>query len=401
MTFEELQKLRETRATEINEARRILDKADEEKRSLTAEENEQYDKIMSSVDEAGARIAKEERMAKLEKELTAPTGRTVVTPVDGDKRSVKDMEGAMFYDKPEYRSAFLTAIRTGNSKEVRSLIVGNAPKGGFFVPTTVEKTIRAILENENVMRRLCNVQSSNSDVEYPFEEDYGQAYWAGEEEEATESDIEFSKGMIQSHKLMTLIKVSDEMLSDSSYPIESHIGKAFGRRYARKEEPSFIKGDGSGKPRGFILDSAVGVTTGSTTAITADELIDLYHSLPRYHRSGAVWLMSDLTAKLIRKLKNATTGDYMWQPGLKAGQPDMLLGKVVEISDDMDEATAALKPIAFGDFKEYTIMDRMNATLQRLIEKYATSGQVGFLGKKRVDGKLMRKSAIKVLQMKA
>jgi HK97 family phage major capsid protein len=145
-----------------------------------------------------------------------------------------------------------------------------------------------------------------------------------------------------------------------------------------------------------VPGSSLGKTAAGAAAITADELIDLYHALSRPYRKNAVWMMADATAKMIRKLKD-TTNQYLWQPGLQAGQPDTLFGRPVIVSDSMPAATTGLKSVVFGDLSYYTVADRQGVTVQRLNELYAATGQVGFRAYKRTDGKVTLSSAIKHL----
>jgi HK97 family phage major capsid protein len=144
----------------------------------------------------------------------------------------------------------------------------------------------------------------------------------------------------------------------------------------------------------------LGVTAGSATAITADEIIDLVYSLKAPYRKNAVFLMNDATVKAIRKLKDGQ-GQYLWQPSLTAGTPDTLLNRPVYTSAYAPIIEAGAKTIAFGDFGYYWIADRQGRSFKRLNELFATTGQVGFLASQRVDGKLILPEAIKVLQQKA
>lgn len=144
--------------------------------------------------------------------------------------------------------------------------------------------------------------------------------------------------------------------------------------------------------------AGVGVTTSGTT-VTADELIDLVHSVKSVYRKKAVFLLNDSSIKTIRKLKDGN-GQYLWQPGLKEGQPDMLLNHRLVTSPYMPEVAASAKPILFGDFKFYWIADRQGRSFQRLNELYAATGQVGFRATQRVDGRLVLSEALKCLQVK-
>ena len=141
------------------------------------------------------------------------------------------------------------------------------------------------------------------------------------------------------------------------------------------------------------------MTAASATAITAEEVISLFYSLEAPYRENAIWVFNDATMAAIRKLKG-NDGQFLWQKALHEGDHETLLGKPVFTSPFMPEIAAGAKPILFGDFNFYWIGDRQGVTFKRLNERYADTGQVGFLATKRVDGKLILPEAIKVLQMK-
>ena len=111
-------------------------------------------------------------------------------------------------------------------------------------------------------------------------------------------------------------------------------------------------------------------------------------------------MANDSTIKAIRQLKDLN-GMYMWQPGLKEGQPDTLIGNPIYASSYMPEIGAGNKPLIFGDLSYYWIADRQGRTFQRLNELYAATGQVGFRTFQRVDGKLILPEAVKTLNCKA
>jgi len=132
--------------------------------------------------------------------------------------------------------------------------------------------------------------------------------------------------------------------------------------------------------------------------VTVDNLIDLVYSLKSPYRKNAVFLMKDITVSGIRKLKDAN-GAYLWQPSVQAGEPDRLLGYPLYTSPYVPAVEAAALPVAFGDFSNYWIADRLGRTVQRLNELYAGNGQTGFLGVQRVDGKVILAEGIKLLKM--
>ena len=169
---------------------------------------------------------------------------------------------------------------------------------------------------------------------------------------------------------------------------------------AAAEENAFINGNGTARPTGFLNTADVGLTSATSTAITADEIIDLYHSLRSPYRKNAVFIANDSTIKAIRQLKDLN-GVYLWQPGLKEGQPDTLIGNKIYSSSYMPELGAGNKPLAFGDLSYYWIADRQGRIFQRLNELYAATGQVGFRTFQRVDGRLTLPEAVKTLHCKA
>ena len=132
--------------------------------------------------------------------------------------------------------------------------------------------------------------------------------------------------------------------------------------------------------------------------IEGKNLIDITLHLAPY-RKNAIWVLNDTTIKLIRKLKTGD-GQYLWQPGLKEGQPDMLLNYRIVTSPYMPEVAAGNKVILFGDFKSYWIADRQGRSFQRLNELFAVTGQVGFRATQRVDGRLVLPEAMKCLAVK-
>jgi len=142
------------------------------------------------------------------------------------------------------------------------------------------------------------------------------------------------------------------------------------------------------------------VTTAGATAITLDEILDLFYSLKSPYRRNAVFVMNDATVKAIRKLKDST-GQYLWQPSIKEATPDTILNRPLYTSAYMPVIEAGAKTVVFGDFGYYWVADRQGRVFKRLNELYAATGQVGFMATQRVDGKLVLPEAIKVLQQKA
>lgn len=198
-------------------------------------------------------------------------------------------------------------------------------------------------------------------------------------------------------------KVTEELLYDNAFGLESYIIEQFGKALSNAEEDAFLNGDGVGKPLGLLSDKGggeVAITTASATAITADEIINLVYSLKRPYRKNAKFIMNDQTIAALRKLKD-NNGAYLWQPSLQAGEVDRLFGYEVYTSPYVPIIAAGKPVIAFGDFSYYNIGDRGTRSFAELKELYAGNGMVGFVAKERVDGKLILPEAVQILKMKA
>lgn len=390
--------LRERRAKAWADAKAFLDSKRGDDGLISAEDTAIYEKMEAEVVNLGKEIERLERQAAIELELSKPVNVPITSKPTGAG------EKKMGRASAEYRDAFWKAMRSKNAWDVRNALqVGENSEGGYLVPDEFERTLIEALEEENIFRTLAHViTTSSGDRKIPVVASKGTASWVDEEDPIPDTDDAFSQVSIGAYKLGTMIKVSEELLNGSAFNLQTYIAKEFARRIGAKEEEAFFVGDGDGKPTGIFHATAgaqLGATAASATAITADELLDLFYSLKAPYRKKASFVMNDATVKAIRKLKDGS-GQYLWQPSIAAGQPDTILNRPVKTSAYVPTIAAAAKIIAFGDFGYYWIADRQGRVFQRLNELYAATGQVGFKATQRVDGKLILAESIKVLQMK-
>jgi HK97 family phage major capsid protein len=387
--------LREKRAKVWEQAKAFLDERRGEDDLLSAEDAATYEKMETEVVNLGKEIERLERQAALDLELSQATSQALKTvPGVGEKKQGRATD--------EYTRAFWKHMRNRGDFEVRNaLTIGTDSEGGYLVPDEFERTLIEALEEENIMRQLAKViTTSSGDKKIPVVASKGTAAWVDEEGAIPEDDDAFGQVSIGAYKVATMIKVSEELLNDSIFNLESYIAREFARRIGAKEEEAFLVGDGSGKPAGIFDDThggEIGVTT-STANIKMDEIFDLFYSLKSPYRKRATFITNDATVKEIRKLKDGQ-GQYLWQPSVKAGEPDTLLNRPVRTSAYVPTIEPGAKVIAFGDFGYYWIADRQGRAFQRLSELYAATGQVGFRATQRVDGKLILKEACMVALM--
>ncbi len=394
--------MRAQRAKTWEQAKAFLDSRRNEKGILGAEDRATYERMEAEIVDLGAEIERQERIEAYERELNAHVGSPITsrpeTAAKGEKRTGRASD--------EYRQAFWNHLRRReNALELRNALqVGTDSEGGYLVPDEFEHTLIEALQEENIFRSIARItQTSSGDRKSPTSASKGEAAWIDEEGAYPESDDSFGQVSISAYKLGTIIKLSEELINDSVFDIEGYIAREYARRIGAKEEAACFTGDGTGKPLGILASSGgaqVGVTAASAAALSCDEVIDLYHALRSPYRKNAVWLTNDSTIKALRKLKDGN-GQYIWQPSLSAGTPDTILSRPVKTSAYMPELGAGEKTLAFGDFSYYWIADRQGRTFKRLGELFAPTGQVGFLGSQRVDGRLILPEAVKVLVQKA
>lgn len=372
-----------------------------EKGVLSEEDDAKYAAMEHDFDNLTKEIKRLEKRNAIEAELNMPMNRPIV-----GKPMVEDENEKKGRASKNYKKSFWNVMRqkTVRPDVIDALQIGTDSEGGYLVPEEYENTLVEALEEENIFRKLANViNTSSGDRKIPVVASKGSASWVDEEGTISDSDDAFSQVSIGAYKLGTLIKVSNELLNDSAFNLESYISKEFARRIGSKEEEAFFTGNGTGKPIGIFNATGgaeIGVTTASSTSITADEVIDLFYSLKAPYRKKAVWILNDATVKAIRKLKDKND-NYLWQPALTAGTPDTILGRPVYTSSYVPTIAAGAKTIAFGDFSYYWIADRQGRIFKKLNELYAATDQTGFVATQRVDGKLVLPEAIKVLQQKA
>lgn len=393
-----IQELRNKRLEVWEKAKAFLEEKRDDKGIVSAENTAAYEKMEQEVVDLGKEIDRLERQRDMDMKLNEATSRPVVS---NPMQAKEDKTGR---GSDAYKRDFWNLMRKKNAVITNALQVGTDSEGGYLAPDEFEQTLVEALEEENIFRKIAHViQTSSGDRKIPVVATKGTASWVDEEAAIPESDPAVGQVSIGAYKLATMLKVSEELLNDSVFDLESYIAKEFGRRMGSKEEEAFLIGDGAGKPSGIFQTAGggeVGVTAASDKAVTADELIDLFYSLRAPYRKNAVFIMNDATVKLIRKLKD-NTGQYLWQPALTAGTPDTILNRPVYMSSFAPLAEGGALAIAFGDFSYYWIADRQGRSFQRLNELFAATGQVGFKATQRVDGKLILPESVKLLQMKA
>ena len=365
---------------------------------LSAEDDATYSKMEHDLDSLTNEIKRMERRDAIEAELNKPVNQPITEAPERAASMKPDKVGRA---SDAYQEDFDRHLR-GKVLVHNVLSEGVDADGGYLVPEDFERNIVMALEEENVIRSLAKVITTQHERKIPVATGRSTAQWTAENAAYTENNPTFGQKQIDAFKLTDLCCVSVELLQDSAFDIEDYLMKEFARAFGIAEEEAFCVGTGTNQPTGIFTANGgtVGVTAAANNAITADELISLVYALKSPYRRNAKFLMNDATISAIRKLKDLN-GAYLWQPSLQAGQPDRLLGYDLYTSPYVPTMAAGALTVAFGDFKNYWIGDRAGRTVQRLNELYATNGQIGYVATERVDGKVILSEGIQLLKMKA
>ena len=369
---------------------------------LSDEDTATYNRMESEINALSAAIEREGRLSSIEEDIKKPTS-VPITGHPSPNQPPQPQTAADLVGEPrpratnEYKADFGKAIR-GKQPVYNVLSTSPDEDGGYLVPTEFEKQIVAKLQEYNVVRKVAKVVTTENTTTIPVAATHVSAKWVAENAVITEGSMTFEQKKLEAFKLGVLIKVSSELFQDSAFNLESYIANDFAKAFGAAEEEAFCVGTGVGQPTGIFTANGgeIGVTAGTT--ISTDNLIDLVYSLKSPYRRNAVFLMKDSTVAVVRKLKDSN-GAYLWQPALQASDPDRLLGYPLYTSPHVPAIEAAALPIAFGDFSNYWVADRLGRTVQRLIELYAGNGQIGFVATQRVDGKVILAEGIKLLKM--
>lgn len=360
------------------------------------------------------------RLEKMETKLARPGA------FSGEQKDGESKEAV------EYRNAFMNWMRAPGDHErqqkaaqaqkaleakATQVVTSTGSAGGFALPEEIERTIARLGVEASPMRQLATVRTVGS-PDYTELFDIGGAgfEWVGEGDTRNQTntpnlvEVKPTFGMASAKP-----QASEESLDDLFFNVEDWLITSASESMYAGEGTAFFLGDGIKKPTGMLggpapVATADGgrafgtlqyIASGQAAAMptSADVFYDLIYSLRARYRANARWVTNKLILAAMRKYKD-TQGQYLWQPSLVAGQPDLFMGYGVTEAEDMPGLAANALPVAFGDFKEgYLICDKVGMRMTR--DEITTPGMVKFYIRKRVGGKLRNTQAIKLLKIAA
>lgn len=299
----------------------------------------------------------------------------------------------------------LTGLDIVDGEMKATLAEGTESQGGYWVPQVYANAIETPLANQSYLRRaganvMSGIQGTDSfkvpSLTFSTRASIGGEGSAYVPEEPSAGEIEFNP-----YKLKKLALATEELVEDSRYDVWSMILQPdFEQAFAEGENYYFTNGTGSGMPQGVVYGATVGVTAASQTVPTFDEIKALAYAVDYKYRedSSCGFMMNDATALVVDKLKDGE-GNYIWRESQQAGMPPRLLGFPVYFNQQMSAPATGVDAILFGAFRYYSIAPWPGLQIQRLIEKYADTGHIGFRAFRRVDGNIMQAAAFRKLRM--
>ena len=392
----EMQRLHEARLRAWNEIRAISDAAATEARDFTAEDEAAWAKGNADIEaidsRLGALLDAEKRTADIEAAL-AKYG-----PVEAPAAAAPTTEDELrALGRGELRRVDVPADR-------RDLTKGTATAGGNTVPTSFFGQVwEHMIESSAILQAGATVinTASGENLEIPVTTAHSSGALISEGSTLTESDPAFAKRTLGAYKYGLSIQVSSELVADTGFDLLGYLARQAGRAVGNALGTDLVTGNASSKPSGIVQTATTGVTgatTGASGTFTADELIDLYYSVIAPYRASTscAWMMRDATLARVRKLKDEQN-QYLWQPGLQVGAPDVLLGKPVYTDPNVAAVATSAKSVIFGDISAYHVRIAGGVRFERSDDFAFQSDLVTFRAIVRGDGILADQTgAVKV-----
>ena len=409
--MERVIEMRKKRAGLIHEARALLDKAEEEKRAFTAEEEEQYNRLDGEIDKLEADANRLEKQIQRERALGEPGappagGAEPGNNEPGERRTLADVlqdrSIPNIRNTEEYRAAFSGWLAHGreadlSAEEIRAMQADSDVGGGYLVAP--QQMVLELLKEADAVAvfrqyaRIHQLQTAASLGAPTLDKNADDWDWTTELRTGEETELEFGKRELRPHPLAKRARISNTLLRKASMGPERIVRERLAYKLAMTQEKAYMVGDSNQKPLGVFVNSKNGITaardvaTGNTAeAITPDGLIEAKFALKQAYWPRARWMFNLDALKQIRKMKDGE-GVYVWQAGITGGIPDRILELPYTTSEFVPNTFTTGKYVGIlGDFQYYWIVDALDMTIQRLVELYAETNQTGFIGRYEGDG---------------
>jgi HK97 family phage major capsid protein len=389
--------LQERRTALGAQAQAIIDGARAAGRTMTGEEEQSFDRLLDDRDGVDRTIERERRLREddrtaAERDARGPEGDG---PAGGRATEAEQQEAA-------FRAYVLGGRNALTAEQHRALVMGSDPEGGFLVaPQQFVTQLIQNIDDAVDIRRLATVQqiTQAESLGVPtLDTDLTDADWTSEVATGSQDDsLRFGKRELRPNPLAKRVLISRTLMRRATISPETIVRERLAQKFAVSAEKAYMTGDGNKKPLGVFTASADGiptsrdVLTGSATGMTGDGLIEAKYTLKAGYHKKAQWLFHRDGIKLIRKLRDdsggAGVGNYIWQAGLSTDRPDTILDLPYNLNEFVPNTFTTGQYVGMlGDFSYYWIADALSLEVQRLVELYAESNKIGFIGRMETDG---------------
>lgn len=391
-----IQALRERLAASSKAANHLL--AEKGSATWSKEDQLKFDNLIDEAELLKSQISAHERLIAADREANFEDAVAQATKSGGALASEKDIVALYLRNGTNVNAEQAQAIRNAMSTTTSS-------EGGFTVPTTVASMVIDALKAFGGMREVAQIlpTTSGNDWSYPGSDGTSEVgEIVGQNTDASAADVVFTSVPLVVYKYSSKrIALPWELISDSNIDVVSYVIDRLVKKLGRITNQHYTVGTGTAQPFGLVTRASSGKVglTGQTLSVIYDDLADLFYSVNRAYRTKAAWCMADSSVKVIRKIKD-TQGRPIFTPGYEFGitqdAPDLLMGKPININDDVPAMAANAKSILFGDLGQYIIRDVVGTEVRRFDDSaFALKGQVGFCGWQRTGGNLLDTTAVK------
>jgi HK97 family phage major capsid protein len=420
VNYKDLQEKREKLVADARERLNLINDNTDESRARELES--QHDAAMADLDALDSKIAREARVSSEERKIEEAREAALRSRRPGFTATETSTVQA---DGSDYRASWHAYIRAGGNVaslsneeraalqagygETRAQTAASGSAGGYTVPSEM---LPLLVESMKAYGPLYDgsvafelVTNGGNSLQIPTINDTANAAALHTQGAALANDgsgdAVFGQATIGAYSYATpFLALARELSDDSIFAVEQVIARLLGTRLGRIANTKLTVGTGSSQPQGIVTGAGAGNTSASPTAFTADELIDLFHSVDPAYRTAAkaAWMMNDATLAAVRKLKDSQ-GRYIWSMGdIQNGVPASLLGKPLYVNQDMANIGATSKPVLFGDLGQFMVR-KVGAPLVGAVSDSAFWPGSGIAGFVRFDSKVLDTGAIKVLTM--
>ena len=378
-----LKKLKERRAVLQEKLNNILKTAETEERAINEEETKEFDEAEAEIRSIDATIDAYEKSRSLVKEdKPAPEQRTAEQTAEAEER------------------AFAAYIR-GEVVEERAAVQMTKTDNGAVIPTSIANKII------EMVKEMCPIFSDAEHYNVPgtlnipyYSEEKGAITmtYASEGVDGESTSGKFLSIELTGYLARAITEVSKSLINNSQFDIVSFVTRKMAEAISLFLEKECLFGTDK-KAEGLKGIKQTKVAA-SSTAVTADELIDLQELIPDRYQANAYWIMSKNTRTAIRKLKDGQ-GNYLLNKDANSRWGYTLFGKDVYISDAMPDMAAGKRAIFYGDYKGLAVKVSENINIEVLRETKARLHLIEVVGFIEFDAKVQNAQMLAALDMKA